>query len=117
MLRKMCKSKIHRATVTGADLNYEGSIAVDRRLMDRADLLPGEVVEIANVNSGARLQTYVIEGKAGSGTIALNGAAARHFSVGDVVIILSFAYLPDADARMNRLKVVHVDKKNRPKSR
>ena len=112
----MCKSKIHRATVTGADLNYEGSIAIDRKLMDRADLLPGEVVEIANVNSGARLQTYVIEGKAGSGTIALNGAAARLFCIGDIVIILSFAYLPDADARSSKLKVVHVDGKNRLKS-
>ena len=114
-MRKMCKSKIHRATVTGADLHYEGSIAIDRKLMDLADFYPGEVVEIANINSGARVQTYVIEGKAGSGTIALNGAAARHFSVGDLVIILSFAYMDDVNAKKHKIKVVKVDGKNRPK--
>lgn len=112
--RLLLKSKIHRATLTGKELDYEGSIALDRRLMDAADLLPGEQVHVLNVNTGSRLVTYVIEAPAASGTVMLNGPAARLGEVGDVVVILAYGYYPDADARRLRPRIVHVDVSNAP---
>ncbi|GAB4132797.1 aspartate 1-decarboxylase [Thermopirellula anaerolimosa] len=113
MQRYMLKSKIHRAVLTGTELDYEGSIAIDRLLMEAADLLPGEQVHVLNINNGARLVTYVIEAEAGSGTIMLNGAAARLGCKGDLVIILSYASMSDDEARSYRPKVVKVDGENR----
>jgi len=114
MMRKMLKAKIHGATVTETILHYEGSISVDRELMDRVDLLPGEMVLVVNVNNGARLETYVIEAPRGSGTICLNGPAARMAEDGDIVHVLSFCYVDDEAARGLRERVVHVDPENRP---
>lgn len=114
MRRTLCKSKIHRATLTGADLHYEGSLTVDRDLLDAADLLPFEKVQVVNVNTGARLETYVIEGDRGSGTIQLNGAAARLGMPGDLVIIISYGEYEDDeldDAFAPR--IVFVDAANR----
>lgn len=99
MLRTMFKSKIHRATVTHADLHYVGSVTVDRDLMDAADLLPGELVHIVDITNGARLETYVIEGERGSGVIGVNGAAAHLVRPGDLVILISYAQVDDAEAR------------------
>lgn len=113
MQRYMLKSKIHRAVLTGTELDYEGSIAIDRQLMEAADLLPGEQVHVLNINNGARLVTYVIEAEAGSGTIMLNGAAARLGCKGDLVIILSYAAMAEDEARACRPRVVKVDSKNR----
>lgn len=113
MQRYMLKSKIHRAVLTGTELDYEGSIAIDRQLMDAADLLPGEQVHVLNINNGARLVTYVIEAEAGSGTIMLNGAAARLGCKGDLVIILSYAAMDEDEARACRPRVVKVDAQNR----
>lgn len=113
MQRYMLKSKIHRAALTGTELDYEGSIAIDRQLMEAAHLLPGEQVHVLNINNGARLVTYVIEAEAGSGTIMLNGAAARLGCKGDLVIILSYAAMAEDEARAYRPKVVKVDSKNR----
>ena len=90
MLRMMCKSKIHRARITKADLHYDGSIGIDKLLMKRADIYPGEIVQVVNVNNGSRFETYAIEEKAGSGIIGLYGAAAHLGKVGDLVIILSY---------------------------
>ena len=115
--RLMLKSKIHRATLTGKALDYEGSIALDRRLMDAADLLPGEQVHVLNVNTGARLVTYVIESPAAAGTVMLNGPAARQGEVGDLLIIIAYGYCPDADARQLRPRIVHVDEWNAPVTR
>jgi aspartate 1-decarboxylase len=109
----MLKSKIHRATVTQADLHYVGSVTVDRDLMEAADLLPGEQVAIVDVTNGARLETYVIEGPRGSGVIGINGAAARLVHEGDLVILISYAGVTDAEARTMRPKVVFVDADNR----
>ena len=109
----MLKSKIHRATVTHADLHYVGSLTVSRDLMDAADLLPGEQVAIVDVTNGARLETYVIEGVPGTGTVGVNGAAAHLVHPGDLVIIISYAVLTDAEARTRRPRVVHVDGANR----
>jgi aspartate 1-decarboxylase len=109
----MLKSKIHRATVTQADLHYVGSLTVDAQLMRAADLLPGEQVQIVDINNGARLETYVIEGPPGSGVIGINGAAARLVHPGDLVIIISYASLDDAEARAWTPRVVHVDTSNR----
>lgn len=109
----MLKSKIHRATLTGTELDYEGSIAIDRDLMDAADMVPGEQVHVLNINNGQRLITYVIEAPAGSGTIELNGAAARLGQKGDLVIILTYCALDDAEAKNYTPKVVKVDKNNR----
>ena len=114
MLIKMMKSKIHRATVTGADLNYEGSIAIDKRLIEAAGFLIGEAVHVWNLNSGDRLETYVIEADRGSGTICLNGAAARLVQPGDPVIIVSFCWVEEKAARRYKGKVVLVDEQNRP---
>ncbi|WP_405184883.1 aspartate 1-decarboxylase [Streptomyces albidoflavus] len=112
MLRTMCKSKIHRATVTHADLHYVGSVTVDRDLMDAADLLPGELVHIVDITNGARLETYVIEGERGSGVIGVNGAAAHLVHPGDLVILISYAQVDDAEARSLVPAVVHVDARN-----
>src|SRR2546428_4040026 len=113
MFRTMLKSKIHRATVTQADLHYVGSLTVDADLLDAADLLPGEQVAIVDVTNGARLETYVIEGERGSGVIGINGAAAHLIHPGDLVIIISYVALPDAEARVYEPRVVFVDPDNR----
>jgi aspartate 1-decarboxylase len=111
--RTMLKSKIHRATVTQADLHYVGSVTVDEDLMDAADLLPGEQVAIVDVTNGARLETYVIPGVRGSGIIGINGAAAHLVHPGDLVILISYAQMDDATARSYQPRVVHVDADNR----
>jgi aspartate 1-decarboxylase len=108
----MLKSKIHRATVTQADLHYVGSVTVDRDLMDAADLLPGEQVAIVDIDNGARLETYVIEGPRGSGVIGVNGAAARLVHPGDLVILISYMTVTDAEARSVHPKVVFVNSEN-----
>ena len=113
MYRTMLKAKIHRATVTEADLDYVGSITIDADLMAAADLLPNEAVHVLDVTNGARLETYVIPGPAGSGTIAINGAAAHLVHPGDVVIVVSYAGVPDEQARTWLPTVVHVDDQNR----
>ena len=110
----MMKSKIHRATVTEAALHYQGSITIDRALMDAADLLEYEQVHVVDVDNGARFETYVIEGDAGSGTICVNGAAARLVQPGDKVIIISYALLERAEAKELSPIVVQVDDANRP---
>ena len=108
----MLKSKIHRATVTHADLHYVGSVTVDRDLMEAADLLPGEQVSIVDVTNGARLETYVIEGERGSGVLGINGAAAHLVHEGDLVILISYAQFDDAQARTFVPSIVHVDAAN-----
>ena len=113
MRRTMCKSKIHRAILTGADLNYVGSLTVDRDLMDAADMRPYEQVHVVNVNNGNRLVTYIIEGARGSGTMQLNGAAARLGAPGDVVIVLTYAEYEDAELDGFEPTVVFVDARNR----
>ncbi|WP_030692186.1 aspartate 1-decarboxylase [Streptomyces globisporus] len=113
MLRTMFKSKIHRATVTQADLHYVGSVTVDAELMEAADLLPGELVHIVDIDNGARLETYVIEGERGSGVIGINGAAAHLVHPGDLVILISYGQMEDAEARAFVPRVVHVDGDNR----
>ena len=113
MMRVMMKSKIHRATVTQADLHYVGSISIDRDLMKASDLLEGEKVAIVDITNGARLETYVIPGPRGSGMIGINGAAAHLVHEGDLVIIISYAMVDDAEARTLKPTVVHVDEKNR----
>jgi aspartate 1-decarboxylase len=113
MLRTMLKSKIHRATVTQADLHYVGSVTVDEDLLDAADLLPGEQVAIVDITNGARLETYVIPGERGSGVIGINGAAAHLVHPGDLVILLSYAMLDTATAAGFVPAVVHVDGRNR----
>lgn len=114
MQRTMFSAKIHRATVTHADLHYVGSVTVDADLLDAADLLPGEQVSIVDVTNGARLQTYIIEGERGSGVIGINGAAAHLVAVGDTVILIAYQTMDDAEARAFRPRVVHVDRTNRP---
>jgi aspartate 1-decarboxylase len=113
MFRTMLKSKIHRATVTHADLHYVGSVTVDADLMDAADLLEGEQVTIVDVDNGARLVTYVITGEPGSGVIGINGAAAHLIHPGDLVILIAYAMMDDAQAREHRPRVVFVDADNR----
>ena len=113
MFRTMLKSKIHRATVTQADLHYVGSVTVDPDLMDAADLLAGEQVAIVDINNGARLETYVIPGQRGSGVIGINGAAARLVHPGDLVILIAYGMMEDAEARSFVPKVVFVDADNR----
>ena len=114
MQRIMKKSKIHTATVTGLELYYEGSVTIDRNLMDQADMLPGEQVQVVNLNNGQRLITYTISGERGSGVIELNGPAARLAAVGDKVIIISYGNYDDAEARALEPLVVFVDEHNRP---
>ena len=113
MYRTMCKSKIHRATVTGADLNYVGSITIDPELMEAADLLEFEQVSVVNVNNGARFETYVIPGVPGDGEICLNGAAARLVHPGDRVIVISYAQYDEAEMESYRPRFIFVDEQNR----
>jgi len=113
VMRIMMKSKIHRATVTQADLNYVGSVTLDAALMEAADLLEGEQVAIVDITNGARIETYVIPGPRGTGVIGINGAAAHLIHPGDLVIIISYAMLNDAEARALKPSIVHVDEKNR----
>lgn len=112
-MRTMLKSKIHRATVTGADINYEGSITLDPVLMEAADILPYEQVQVLDVNNGSRLTTYAIEGEPGSGDVIINGAAARLVSEGDIVIVLTYTELPDNEARSHQPTRLYVDSHNR----
>ena len=113
MRRTMCKSKIHRGVLTGADLHYEGSLTVDRDLMDAADMREFEKVQVVNVHNGARLETYLIAGERGSGTIQLNGAAARLGAAGDHVIVISYAEYDEAELEHFSPKLVFVDERNR----
>jgi aspartate 1-decarboxylase len=113
MRRRMLTGKIHRATITGADVTYEGSVTLDSALMDAADILPYEAVSIWDVTNGARFETYAIPGRPDSGVVCINGAAARLVSVGDLVIIASFADMDDAEARIHRPLNVFVDERNR----
>ena len=114
MLRKILSSKIHRATVTRSDLNYEGSIAIDETLIEAAGLIPFEAVSIWNINNGARFETYVLPAQRGSGEICLNGAAARLAQVGDLVIISNFSLMEEEAARRHTATVVLVDAQNAP---
>jgi len=113
MFRVLCKSKIHRATVTEANLNYEGSLTLDPLLMEAAGLVPFEQVHVLNLNSGARFETYLIEGERGSGTVCVNGAAARLVQVGDPVIVLAYALVPEEELPQFEARIVFVDEKNR----
>lgn len=113
MMRLMCKSKIHRATVTGADLNYVGSITIDPVLMEPADLRAYEQVHVVNINNGARFETYVIPGTPDAGEICLNGAAARLVQPGDKVIVISYAQYDEAELAEYRPSFVFVDEENR----
>jgi aspartate 1-decarboxylase len=112
-MRTMLKSKIHRVRVTQVDLDYEGSITIDRALMEASDILPFERVEVLNVNNGARFSTYAIEGEANSGVIGINGAAARLVAKGDIVIIISYCQVPDDEAISMTPSIVRVDSQNR----
>lgn len=113
MQRHMFKSKIHRATITSADLHYEGSLTVDEDLLDAADLVTYEEIQVVNVNNAHRFTTYVIPGPRGSGVIQLNGAAARLGEPGDLVILISYGVFDEKEARNLHPRVVHVDAKNR----
>ena len=115
MLREMCKAKIHFATVTEADLNYTGSITIDRSLLQELDILHYERVQVLNINNGSRIETYVIEGEPDSGIICLNGAAARWAVPGDKVIIIAYCLIDDAQARSWKPKIVVLDEKNKIK--
>ena len=114
MLREMAKSKIHRATITEANLHYEGSITIDSSLMRDADILPGERVQVVDISNGARFETYAIGGPAESGVVCVNGAAARLVQPGDLVILITYCHLPDEQAKQHKLRVVFVDGSNRP---
>ncbi|MFQ6097100.1 MAG: aspartate 1-decarboxylase [Armatimonadota bacterium] len=113
MLLHMCKSKIHRATITQTALDYEGSLTLDPVLMEEARILSGERVQVVNLNNGARLETYVIEGERGSGTVCLNGPAARLGEPGDAVIVIAYCLMSPQEAREHRPIVVRVDANNR----
>jgi aspartate 1-decarboxylase len=113
MTRKMLRAKIHRATDTQANVDYEGSITIDRRLMDATDLLPNEAVWVWNVTNGNRFETYAVEGPPDSGVICVNGAAAHLVSPGDLVIIAAYTWLDEAVARVHQPRVVFVDERNR----
>ena len=113
MLITFCKSKIGHATITQAELYYEGSITIDESVLEAAGIVPGEKVEILNINNGIRIETYTIAGKAGSGQICLNGPAARSGAVGDKIIILSYALVDIKEARSSKTKVVYLDEKNK----
>lgn len=112
MTRTMLKSKIHMATLTGTELYYEGSICIDQDLLDAADILPGEQVQVVNLNNGSRLITYTISGGRGTGIVELNGPAARLGAVGDKVIIISYAQMNEDEAGTRRPVIIHVDEKN-----
>ncbi len=111
-MRTMLKGKIHRARVTEVNLDYEGSITIDRLLMEAADILPYEMVHVLNINNGARFQTYAIEGEPGSGEVCINGAAARLVSTGDTIIILAYMAVADEKARAVQPRLVYVDEHN-----
>ena len=111
-MRVMLKSKIHRARVTEVNIDYEGSIAIDKRLMEEADILPYEQVQVLNINNGARFETYAIEAEPDSGKIGIQGAAAKLATVGDIIIILSYCQVEDEEAHNFRPKLVYVDDKN-----
>lgn len=111
-MRTMLKGKIHRARVTDSNLNYEGSITIDELLMEAADILPYEKVQVLDIDNGARLETYAITGKRGSGEICINGAAARLVSVGDKVIILSYKVVADEEAKATKPRLINVDERN-----
>ncbi|MDD3044334.1 MAG: aspartate 1-decarboxylase [Candidatus Delongbacteria bacterium] len=113
MLRRMKKSKIHRATVTDANLNYQGSITIDKDIMDAADILVGEQVQVVNINNGSRAETYTIEGERGSGTICMNGAIARLAQKGDLVIIISYADYSAEELKDFKSITVKVDETNK----
>jgi aspartate 1-decarboxylase len=113
LLRTMMHSKIHGATLTGVNLNYVGSLTLDRGIMERLDILPHEMVQVLNLNNGARLNTYVIPGEKGSGVVALNGAAARLAHTGDKVLIVAYSLMSDEEARGFRPKVAIVNEQNR----
>lgn len=115
IFREMCKSKIHSAIVTQTELYYEGSITIDEELLEAAEILPYEKVQVVNLNNGARFETYTIQGERGSGMICLNGPAARLGVVGDQVIIISYAQYPDEIAVNHKPKVVILDKNNKIK--
>lgn len=117
MLRTILKSKIQGARVTETNLYYEGSVTIDEELMQKADILPGEKVEVLNLNNGQRLETYAIKGKSGSGVICLNGPSARGACVGDEVIILSYALVDEQELKKQtlKLKIIKVDERNRIK--
>ena len=110
----MCKSKIHRATITKVDLHYEGSIGIDKTLMAKANIYPGEIVQVVNINNGSRFETYAIKEAAGSGSIGLYGAAAHLGNVGDLIIILSNGLIEESKAKSLKLRTVYVDSQNRP---
>ncbi len=112
MFITMMKSKIHRATVTDANLNYVGSITIDETLMEKANLLANEKVQVVNINNGERIETYVIPGERGSGVVCLNGAAARRAQSGDLVIIIAYGVMDKSEAKTFEPAVVHVDKNN-----
>ena len=112
-MRTMLKSKIHRARVTQVDLDYEGSVTIDKALMEASDILPFERVEVLNINNGARFGTYAIEGQSNSGIIGINGAAARLVAKGDIVLILSYCQVPDDEAISMTPSIVRVDSQNR----
>jgi aspartate 1-decarboxylase len=112
----MLKSKIHGARVTQADLNYIGSVTIDRDLLEAVDLLPNEKVLVINLENGARFESYAFEGQAGSGVIGMNGGTARHCQVGDRVLIMAFALLPEAETRAHKPRVVFCDEHNRVES-
>ena len=113
MLRHMLKSKIHHARVTQADLNYIGSVTIDRTLLEACDILPNERILVIDVENGARFETYAFEGEAGSGIIGMNGGTARMCHVGDRVLICAWAQVPDPEAKDHQPKVIFVDEKNR----
>jgi aspartate 1-decarboxylase len=113
MLLHIHKSKIHRATVTEANLNYVGSITIDEELMEAADLYEGEKVQVVNNNNGERIETYIIKGARGSGMICLNGAAARRFQVGDIIIIISYALMTPEEARSYKARAVFPNHENK----
>ena len=115
MLRIMCKSKIHRARITKVDLHYEGSIGIDKKLLKASNICPNEIVQVVNINNGARFETYAIEEPAGSGTIGLYGAAAHLGKPQDLIIILSYGLIDDAKAKDLKLIAIKVDDKNRIK--
>lgn len=116
MLVRYCKSKIAYATVREAELFYEGSITIDQDLLDAVEILPGEQVEVLNINNGNRFQTYVIPGKRGAGDICLNGPAARQGLVGDQIMVLSYALMEPKEAKNFKLKMVHLNAENKIKS-
>ncbi len=116
MYRTMLKAKIHRAVITGADLDYEGSLGIDQDLLDAADILPGEQVHVFNITNGNRLVTYAISRPRGSGDMLLNGAAAHRGKAGDLVIVASFAAVPETEARAHTPRILLMDGQNRVRS-